>query len=131
MQWVVRVVLVGSLASSGAAAPFSHVHPHDHDQDAQRDHHHGQGAHWHLGSGPSADLSGDAHLDTPNHPPSVEIAIAAVERLGSFLGSTPVLVEVRYHGLLPDLSNRPVRMAGAVRPNPPPRLAWGPRAPPA
>ena len=138
---VVRVLLVGTLVSAGGSTPFAHIHPRGHDHGAPRAgdapahsqsaHHQGQGAHWHLTGRHVPDAPGTNTLgDTRPHDASVALPTAAVERLSVGVGATPALVEMWAAGIVPDPSGRPMPVAANARPNPPPRIVLGARAPP-
>ena len=138
---VVRVLLVGTLVSAGGSTPFAHVHPHGHDHGAPRAgeapahsrsaHHQGQGAHWHPTHRHVADAPGTTTLgDIRQHHASVALPTAAVERPSASVGVTPALVEVWAAGIVPDPPGRHVPVATNARPNPPPRIVLGARAPP-
>ena len=138
---VVRVLLVWALVSAGESMPFAHVHPHGHDHGtpraeearalSQSAHHQGQGAHWHLTGRQAVDTPGtDMLVGVRQHHSSVVLPTVAVERPTVGVGATPALVEMWEAVIVPDPPVRPVPVAANARPNPPPRIVLGARAPP-
>ena len=138
---VVRVLLVGVLVLAGGSTPFAHVHPHGHDHGtpravearahSQSAHPQGQGAHWHLTGRQAADTPGTNTLvGARQHHTSVALPTVAVECPSIGVGATPALVEVCEAGIVPGPLGRRVPVAANARPNPPPRIILGARAPP-
>ena len=134
-QRLVRALLVLTLLSSGASAPFAHVHPpgHDHaagaageasagEHDARRDWH---GIHWHQGERRGPGTSG---ADIGER---VAVALAAAaEPPPVRIDTTPAPADAWPSIAVGDPASRTAPAAACADPDPPPRASRSPRAPP-
>ena len=126
------VLLVLTLLSSGASAPFAHVHPpgHDHaggeapagEHDARRDWH---GIHWHQGE--------RGESGTPDAGIGERVAVAAAvaaEAPPAGPDAAPVPAEALPSTAVCDPASRIAPAAACADPDPPPRTRRSTRAPP-
>ena len=134
-QRLLRSLLVVTLLSSGASAPFAHVHPpgHDHaaaagseaatDQHgAHRDWH---GVHWHQGESRGPGTSGAGIGERV----SVALTVAA-EAPPAGVDTVPAPAEALPSAAVCDPASRIAPAAACADPDPPPRARPSTRAPP-
>ena len=138
---VARLLLVGTLVSSGASAPFVHVHVHGRDHgtspstggeiDAHCAHHRSAGAHWHptgrqaAGAAGARAAAGDRHRHA-----AVAPTAAAVETPSVRVAAAPALIEAPEAGVVPSPRGGRAPVGAIVGPDPPPRAVLAARAPP-